>query len=393
MKIFTFSQKFFALIACVLLVCNSSAFAQENPQKDAISLKTILPIGEEMIMYFASDEFGLEEIEVNDLEITGLDQIETIPTGGGFRAHITSPDITVSVKNEKRMRHIETTFGRITSLDLSRCPELVSLDCQVNQLESLDLSKTPKLKVLVCNRNKLKSLELKNHSELKSLDCGTNELTTLELPAGKTLISLFCMENKLTSLDLTKCEGLTKLSCPLNKIEKIAIRKGAPFESVFFYSNAMSAQSTHELIGNLGDGIGNNPDNPNPAPLIVINTLDENEKNVCYEEDVRIALAKNYKVYDNYNENDGFGLEYKGSPSAVADITAPSIALYPNPATEYVIVETLPYTRVLLLDAQGALLIRTATDDAGKARLDVSGIAQGTYIVKTAQGSTQVIVK
>lgn len=393
MKIFTFSQKFFALIACVLLACNSSAFAQENPQKDAISLKTILPIGEEMIMYFASDEFGLEEIEVNDLEITGLDQIETIPHRGGFRAHITSPDITVSVKNEKRMRHIETIFGRITSLDLSRCPELVYLDCQVNQLESLDLSKTPKLKVLVCNRNKLKSLELKNHSELKTLDCGTNELTTLELPAGKTLISLFCMENKLTSLDLTKCEGLTKLSCPLNKIEKIAIRKGAPFEFVFFYSNAMSAQSTHELIGNLGDGIGNNPDNPNPAPLIVINTLDENEKNVCYEEDVRIALAKNYKVYDNYNENDGFGLEYKGSPSAVADITAPSIALYPNPATEYVIVETLPYTRVLLLDTQGALLIRTATDDAGKARLDVSGIAQGTYIVKTAQGSTQVIVK
>lgn len=387
MKIFTFSQKFFALIACVLyiLACNSSAFAQENPQKDAISLKTVMPIGEEMIMYFASDEFGLEEIEPNNLEITGLNSIEAIYPGGGFRAHITSQDITISVKNSKRMRHIETTFGRITSLDLSRCPELVSLDCQVNQLENLDLSKTPKLKVLNCNRNKLTNLDLKGLSELKTLDCGTNQLTALDLPAGKTLTSLFCMENKLTSLDLTKCEGLTKLSCPLNKIESITIRKGACL-SVFFYSNAMSTHNTHELIDNLGDGIGN------PVPLIVINTLDQNEKNVCCEDDVKIALAKNYKVYDKYDEKDGYGLEYKGSPSAVADVVTPSISLYPNPATEYIVVETHPYTRVLLLDTQGALLVRTATDDAGKARLDVSGMAQGTYIVKTTQGSTQVII-
>ncbi|MDY6147916.1 MAG: T9SS type A sorting domain-containing protein [Porphyromonas sp.] len=387
MKNLTYYSVFSTLIAYVFLTCNSLVFAQENSPKDAISFKTNMPIGEEMVLYFASDEFGLQEIERTNLEITGLDDFEAISTGGGFKAKITNQNITITVKNGERLRHVETTFGRISSLNLSCCPELVALDCQVNQLESLDLSRTPKLKVLVCNRNKLKNLDVKNLRDLKALDCGTNNLSSLELPAGKALISLFCMENKLTSLDLTKCEGLTKLSCPLNKIEKIVIRKGAPFESIFFQSNAMSAQSTHELIDNLGKGMKSN------APLIVINTLDQNEKNVCYEDDVKVALDKNYKVYDNYNEADGLGLEYKGSPNAIVDITTPSVALYPNPATEYVIVEALPYSRVLLLDAQGILLIQTATDDSGKARLDVSDIPQGGYIVKTVQGSTPVIVK
>lgn len=387
MKNLTCYSVFSTLITYVFLTCNSLVLAQENSPKDAVAFKTNMSVDEEMVLYFASDELGFEQIKIEDLEIKGLKDPEPLPYDGGFKAKVMDQNITITVKNDKRLKFAEIIFGLIASLDLSCCPELVYLDCQVNQLESLDLSKTPKLRTLVCNRNKLKSLDMKNLSALETIDCGTNDLSSLELPVGKTLTSLFCMENKLTSLDLTKCEGLTKLSCPLNKIEKIVIRKGAPFESIFFQSNAMSAQSTHELIDNLGKGIGNK------ASLVVINTLDQNEKNVCYEDDVKVALGKNYKVYDKYNETDGLGLEYKGSPNAVADIAAPSVALYPNPATEYVIVETLPCSKVLLFDAQGTLLVQTASDDAGKARLDVADIARGSYIVKTVQGCIPVIVK
>lgn len=387
MKNSTCYSVFSTLITYAFLTCNSLVFAQENSPRDAVAFKTNMSVDEEMVLYFASDELGFEEIKAEDLDIRGLKDFESIPYRGGFKAKVMDQNVTISVKNDKRLKFAEIIFGLVTSLDLSCCPELVYLDCQVNQLESLDLSKTSKLRTLVCNRNKLKSLDMKNLSALEVLDCGTNDLSSLELPVGKSLTSLFCMENKLTSLDLTKCEGLTKLSCPLNKIEKIFIRKGAPFESIFFESNAMSAQSTHELIDNLGEGMGNN------ASLVVINTLDENEKNVCYEDDVKVALGKNYKVYDKYNEENGLGLEYKGSPNAIADITIPSIALYPNPATEYVIVETLPYSRVLLFDAQGALLRQAAAGGTGKVRLDVADIARGSYIVKTVQGCIPVIVK
>lgn len=383
---------FFTLIVSAFGGGNSMAFGQESSSKDAVSFKTAMPKGEEMILYFASDESGYEEIQKENLEVVGLVDLERIVVSGGFKGKVADENISVTVKNDARLRHVETNYGRITSLDLSKCPELVSLDCQVNQLEVLDLSKTPKLKTLNCNRNKLTSLDLSGLSSLEVLDCGTNQLASLEVPEESVLKSLYCMENKLTSLDLTKCKNLSKLSCLRNQLEKISICKDTSFKSISFYSNAMSAQSTHELLESLGKAKSTDPNNP--STLVVINTLDQNEKNVCSAEDVKVAIGKGYKVYDNYGETNGLGIEYSGTSSnSIEDVIAPSIALYPNPATDYVIVETLSGSRVMLLDIQGALLAESVANDSGVVRFDVSHMARGNYIVKTNEGSAQIIVK
>lgn len=122
--------------------------------------------------------------------------------------------------------------------------------------------------------------------------------------------------------------------------------------------------------------------------LVVINTLDEKEKNACYKADVAVAKQKKFKVFDKYNEQDGFGIEYAGSndPSATAAVEAPTTTLYPNPASEYVLVETTPFARVLLLNAQGLLLDETSANHAGQARFSLSSYAPGVYVIQTEKG-------
>ena len=77
--------------------------------------------------------------------------------------------------------------SNLTSLDVSRCTELIELNCGVNQLTSLDVSKNIALEKLDCKSNMLSSSELNSlfgtlHSN--SISNKTKEICIMDNPGN-----------------------------------------------------------------------------------------------------------------------------------------------------------------------------------------------------------------
>ncbi len=80
---------------------------------------------------------------------------------------------------------------------------LISLECQYNELTSLDVSKNTKLERLCCYDNSLTSLDVSKNTELDMLWVSNNELTSLDVSKNTKLFTLYCYFNSLTSIDLS----------------------------------------------------------------------------------------------------------------------------------------------------------------------------------------------
>ncbi|MDR2936397.1 MAG: hypothetical protein LBU80_03540, partial [Rikenellaceae bacterium] len=73
---------------------------------------------------------------------------------------------------------------QITSLDLSECTALASLDCYNNRLTSLNLSRNTALVYLSCDVNQLSLINLgENNVKLKHIQSSSNRLDAAALNA------------------------------------------------------------------------------------------------------------------------------------------------------------------------------------------------------------------
>jgi hypothetical protein len=84
-------------------------------------------------------------------------------------------------------------------LDVSHCPELASLKCDINRLTTLDVSQNPNLKVLACGNNNLASLDVSKNNVLTDLACSNNRLTTLDVGDCPALVYLDCYGNNFST--------------------------------------------------------------------------------------------------------------------------------------------------------------------------------------------------
>ena len=110
---------------------------------------------------------------------------------------------------------------------------LETLYCYNNKLTSLDVSKNPELKSLWCYNNKLTSLDVSQNAELVELYCEQNNLTSLDVSQNTALLKLTCQDNKLTSLDLTQNTGLEYLSCSRNPLGSLDVSKNINLKTLY----------------------------------------------------------------------------------------------------------------------------------------------------------------
>ena len=110
----------------------------------------------------------------------------------------------LDVKNSKWLRELDCSKNRLTELDVdvSHKPNLVSVECQNNQLTSLILGENKGLEKLNCAHNQLTQLNLNNMISLKELNCSNNQLTVLDVSSSPDLTTLVLKNNHLTSLNL-----------------------------------------------------------------------------------------------------------------------------------------------------------------------------------------------
>lgn len=300
--------------------------------------------------------------------------------------------VQLNLEHNSKLEVLKCAGNRLTGLSISHLKQLKELDCSQNQLTELDLTNLDKLESVNAAGNKIRSPKLGGLIHLKRLSLAENPLgkvlkidlpellwlkvsrcglEKLELVNAPNLEGLECSENKLSSLDLANANTkILFLECFLNNID--GTEMGKLIASLPNWSDPK----------NPGNGkcyamsYGFSPDEP-----------DENEKNFAYEDDVKMALDKQWAFIAK--TKDGKEVKYAGRPRSTQQIANSEIVISPNPATDFVSIQGVsPNTEVRILDLSGKLLIESFARSEGVLNLDVRAIPEGNYLV-VINGSSQ----
>ena len=315
--------------------------------------------------------------------------------------------------------------GGIQGLDLSSLDNLVYLNCAGQEIALLDLEKNKKLETLLCSRNKLSQLDVQLLKQLKELDCSQNQLTELDLTNLDKLESVNAARNKIRSpklgglphlktlslaenplekvlkidlpellwLKVSRCEleklelvnapNLEGLECSENKLSSLNLAN-TKIQALDCFLNNIDGTEMGKLIASLPNW--NDPKNPGNGKCYAMSygfspdEPDENEKNFAYEDDIKMALDKQWAFIAK--TKDGKEFKYAGRPRSTQQIANSEIVISPNPATDFVSIQGVsPNTEVRILDLSGKLLIESLARSEEVLNLDVRAIPEGNYLV------------
>lgn len=249
----------------------------------------------------------------------------------------------------------------LTSLDLSKNPNLKVLECYSNNLSSLDVSHNPLLETLIVSSTNITSLVLKNNKALKKLSCSNKGLQSIDLTQNEALEEFSCEWGLLKEINLTRNPQLKSVSVGHNQLTQLDLSHNPLLEMLSCYSNAgikelnlsantrlrslvcngcnlkglnLSANKELTFLSCYENGISGTAmtalmqslpqrKSEDKAEIKVINTKEQStgsEHNSCTREDVAIARGKNWWVI-NYNgfANKGEGEIYYGSDNSESD--------------------------------------------------------------------------
>ena len=113
------------------------------------------------------------------------------------------------------------SFAEIEKIDVSKNPDLESINLNHCGLKTIDLSKNPVLKTLSVVGNELKTLNVSLNPQLKELSFEYNEIVELDISKNKALKFLSCFGNRLTSIDLSSNDKLEFFRCEYNNFKTI----------------------------------------------------------------------------------------------------------------------------------------------------------------------------
>ena len=335
--------------------------------------------------------------------------------------------------------------NQLTSLDVSSCTALKTLTCNSNKLTSLNLSGCTSLTKLDCTFNQLTSLDVSCCTALTTLDCTFNQLTSLDVSGCTVLTTLYCSDNLLRQLNVTGCSSLTKLDCSNNQIkgaEMVSLVNSLPdrqgkeegifyvFKEKTYYNDAedgnvcLAAHVASAKAKNWRAQFYRKDKWRNYAGLdkptfvvtysssrggsIIITGVDDLQ-NVPYDTELTVVtnVADGYKLTtltangQDIIQTKHFKVTANTEVKAIfADNTGVETAvtqqmkLYPNPATDYVIVEGVaPASEVTLHSMTGERLYAGRADDRGTLQIDLTPYADGVYLICVAGETYRVVVR
>ena len=100
----------------------------------------------------------------------------------------------------------------LVSLDVSNCPALRRLDCNITGLQSLDISQNTNLRVLLAFYTKLTALDVSHNPLLEKLDVWGGHLVTLDVSNNRKLTYLDCTNHDMCTVEsIIGLENCTEL--------------------------------------------------------------------------------------------------------------------------------------------------------------------------------------
>lgn len=121
------------------------------------------------------------------------------------------------------LTRLDCGCNQLSSLDVTRCINLVVFSCPLNLLTSLDVSKNIYLEELECPWNLLTALDVSKNINLTGLFCYDNQLSQLDIRTNTRLVTIRCERNQLTALDVSQNRQIEALSCENNRLATLDV--------------------------------------------------------------------------------------------------------------------------------------------------------------------------
>ena len=275
---------------------------------------------------------------------------------------------------------------------------------------------------LHCSGNKLTSLDLSTTVPLVELDCSNNQLTALDVSQNAAVTSLTCYRNQIKGDAMAQLiKGLPQL--PLRSTHLFGIVSNAADEGNVFlkadvehvrekgwspmkwdeerhqyepYAGKETETFAVTLTSNEhGDITIVEPVDLKAVPYgttLTVKATGKNAQCVLTEltangEDI---LATKSFVVKGATEVQATFVDHTGVETTVTQQTQ----LYPNPATDYLLVEGVaPASEVTLHSLTGERLYAGRTDSRGTLQIDLTPYADGVYLVCVAGETYRVVVR
>lgn len=298
-------NKFFTLLAALMLLCGNALCAQDY----VIKMKTAHAVGE--WLGFSIQSNG------NPVDIVGAE-----PDGDGY-FKVTAQEIELRGK----ITRLDCSNNWLESIDVSGNPLLIELYCDDNLLTQVTLGNQPSLTDLYLGDNQLTSIDLSGLPVLSSISCFKNNLTTIDLSHNPLLKEIVCRENSLQgTLDLSANPLIERVACYNNGLTFIKLAKDNCVGKMEIERNNINGENMTALVKSLPqykelegyeDWYGMDPQGF--YPLEYSSILERNELTAS---DLAILKAKGWPVYAVDNVDDLEGLkEVDGTMTGIKGVS------------------------------------------------------------------------
>ena len=164
---------------------------------------------------------------------------------------------SLNVSNCLKLKTLNLVLTSMKTLDVSGLAELTELNCPFNYLTNLNLNGLTKLTKLNCSNNGITNLTLMGLTNLKELDCSSNQLTNLN-GISTQIKKLNCAANLLTNFNINALTNLTEFDCSNNMITAINVNGLSNLSKFNCSGNKITAINIDSLSNLTAFSCGNN---------------------------------------------------------------------------------------------------------------------------------------
>jgi Leucine-rich repeat (LRR) protein len=282
--------------------------------------------------------------------------------------------------------------NQLTSVDVSANTALTLLSFNDNQLASLDVSNNTALTSLTCNNNQLTSLDVSNNAALTSLWLNQNLLTSLDLSSNPALSVLLCGFNSLTALDLSNNSNLTNLSCGWNQLTDLQLGNLSALSNIEVYGNQLTQLDltanpaiTSIFCGFMGTLQILRLSNGNNGIITTVHAQSSPQL-FCIEVDNPTFSSANW-TGSNFQFDMHVSFGWECLTVGIEETQGNSLTAYPNPTSDILQFSQPASGHLFDLSSRNLMTFGNVRS------IDLSGLASGSYVVRTVDGDVMRVVR
>lgn len=168
----------------------------------------------------------------------------------------------INLSNNPELERFDAGDNALTSIDVSKCPKLSTLFVGFNKISSIDLSKNTELQLLNLSGNTgIKSVDLSNNKDLESVYLIGCCLESLDVSKCPNIVTLLVENNNITDINVSNNPKIELLDCSINAITNLDLKSCTGLEVLQCYDNNIkSLDFTGTAISNIGleyfEGLG-----------------------------------------------------------------------------------------------------------------------------------------